>query len=188
MQYTLVAASLVVGLLGTAAGAASPAGWQELNSRGQVRVSPRRTASGEIDRVRLQIEYGSPFARGRVMWGGLRPWDEWWMPGADEATTLETTAPLMIGTIEVPAGTHSIYTIPGRERFLLTINRRTGQFHTQYSAAMDLGRTEMTMRRLDTPVEQLTFAVESSAAGGGRMALSWEDREYSVPVAAPVKR
>lgn len=186
MRKILVSTILAQGLiLGAAPHAALPIQAPELNSRGQVRVSPRATATGEIDGVRIRIEYGSPFARGRVIWGGLRPWDEWWMPGADEATTVETTGPLAIGTIAVPAGTHSIYTIPGRERFLLTINSRTGQFHTQYTARQDLGRTEMTLRMLEARVEQLTFGIESSTTGkGGRLTLSWDDREYSVPVSA----
>ena len=184
----LLLASILIGLLAAGPRATEPRMAQELNSRGQVRVSPRVTANGEIDHVRIRLEYGSPYARGRVIWGGLRPWGEWWMPGADEATTIETTGALMIGTIDVPAGTHSIYTIPGRERFLLTINRQTGQFHTQYSARLDLGRTEMALRMLDTKIEQLTLGVTPSPAGpGGRLTISWDDREYSVPVTAPGK-
>jgi Protein of unknown function (DUF2911) len=158
--------------------------FQDRNSRGQVRVSPRVTTRGEIDGVRITIEHGSPFKRGRVIWGGLRPWDEWWMPGADEATTITTSGGLLIGGLPVPAGVHSIYTVPGRERFLLTINTRTGQFHTQYSPERDLGRVEMKLRLLQEPVEQLTFAIESSPSGGGLLKLSWDDREYSVALAA----
>ena len=46
----------------------------ERNSRGQIRVSPRVTVKGDIDGVQILIEHGSPYARGRVIWGGLRPW------------------------------------------------------------------------------------------------------------------
>src|SRR5215212_4015648 len=114
MRDVLIAGLLALSVLTAAPhGQGAPSPQPELNSRGQVRVSPRTTAAGEIDRVTIRIEYGSPFARGRVIWGALRPWDEWWMPGADEATTIETSGPLKIGTIDVPAGAHSIYTIPG---------------------------------------------------------------------------
>ncbi|MCC7008476.1 MAG: DUF2911 domain-containing protein [Acidobacteria bacterium] len=159
---------------------------QERNSRGQVRVSPRVTTSGEVDGVRITIEYGSPSKRGRVIWGGLRPWGQWWMPGADEATTMTASGALMIGTIAVPAGAHTIYTVPDPQTFLLTINTRTGQFHTQYSPNRDLGRTPMSLRMLAAPVEQLTFAVVPQAGGGGFLTLAWDDREYAVPVRATV--
>jgi len=155
---------------------------QDRNSRGQVRVSPRVTAQGEIDGVVIRIEYGSPYKRGRLIWGGLRPWGQWWMPGADEATTITTSGPLMVGTIAVPPGVHSIYTIPDPDTFVFVINARTGQFHTQYSPSQDLGRTAMTLRPLSTPVEQLTFGIVPGPGGHGVLTLAWDDREYSVSV------
>jgi len=151
--------------------------------------SPRTTNDGVIDGVKISIEYGAPSKRGRVIWGGLRPWDEWWMPGADAATTITTSAPLVFDDMRVPAGTHTIYTIPGEKMFLLTINSRTGQFHTQYSPALDLGRVPMTLRRLTEPIETMTLTVEPNATGsGGLFKLSWDDREYSVAVAAAPAR
>ena len=93
------------------------------------------------------------------------------------------------GDTRVPAGDHTIYAIPGEEKFLLTINSRTGQFHTEYSPERDLGRVPMTLRMLTEPVEKMTFAVEPNATGaGGLLKLIWDDREYSVAVAAaPVR-
>jgi hypothetical protein len=153
---------------------------------GQSVKSPRTTSSGVVDGVDISIEYGAPSKRGRVIWGGLRPWGEWWMPGADAATTMTTSAPLMVGDILVPAGAHTIYTIPGEERFLLTINSRTGQFHTVYSPERDLGRVPMTLKMLNESVEKMTFAIEPSATGGGGLLkLIWDDREYAVAIHAP---
>ena len=190
MQAIPIFAALALSALSAVPNAqeAPPRQQPERNSRGQIRVSPRVAVTGEIDGVRIRIEHGSPYARGRVIWGALRPWDEWWMPGADEVTTIETSGRLMIGTIDVPAGTHSIYTLPGREKFLLIVNQRTGQFHTEYTPMLDTGRTEMTLRMLETKIEQLTFAVEPSPAGsGGRLTMSWDDRQYAVPVNAPAR-
>ena len=156
---------------------------------GQSTSSPRTTSAGVVDTVTISIEYGAPSKRGRVIWGGLRPWNEWWMPGADAATTMTTSAALMVGGLRVPAGDHTVYAIPGEETFLLTINSRTGQFHTEYSPELDLGRVPMKLRMLTEPVEKMTFAVEPNAAGGGGfLKLIWDDREYSVAVAAAAPR
>lgn len=106
------------------------------------------------------------------------------MPGADAATTMTTSGALFVGAIAVPAGDHTIYTIPGQDEFLLTINARTGQFHTQYSPELDLGRTPMTLTRLSEPVERMTFAIDANADGGGSLKLIWDDRAYAVPVRA----
>jgi hypothetical protein len=160
-----------------------------LSAAQRPRLSPRTTSSGVVDGVHISIAYGAPLKRGRVIWGGLRPWGEWWMPGADEATTMTSSGPLMVEDLLVPGGDHTIYTIPGEERFLLTINKRTGQFHTQYSPDLDLGRVPMTLRMLADPVEQMTFAITAAPDGaGGRLQLAWDDREYSVALAAPGAR
>ena len=142
------------------------------------------TSEGIVDSVKISIEYGAPAKRGRMIWGGLRPWDEWWMPGADLATTITTSAPLMVADLRVPAGDHTIYTIPSETKPVLMINRETGQFHTRYNPRQDLGRVPLTLKMLTEPVEQLTFAIEPNPAGGGWLKLIWDDREYSVVIGA----
>jgi hypothetical protein len=103
------------------------------------------------------------------------------MPGADETTTITTSAPLAFGAVAVPAGDHTIYTAPGESEFSLIINRQIFQWHTDYRAADDVGRVPMTVARLDAPVERLTFAIEPRPGGGGVLKLSWDDREFAAP-------
>ncbi|MFI5179070.1 MAG: DUF2911 domain-containing protein [Vicinamibacterales bacterium] len=148
----------------------------------RVRVSPRDTVKAEIEGATISMEYGRPYKRGRVIWGSLEPWNHWWMPGADESTTITTDATVVFaGAVTMPAGVHSIYTLPGPDEFKLIIVNETGLFHTQYHPDRDLGRVNMTLKTLSGPVEQLTFAVESREGGGGTFKLTWDDREYSVP-------
>ena len=127
------------------------------------RVSLRDTVLGEVDGVRLAIEYGRPSKRGRVIWGTLVPWGGWWMPGADEATTLTTSGAIAFGDLVVPAGEYTLYTTPAASDFALMINRDTGQYHTVYNPNRNLGRVPMTMAQTAEPVERLTFAIESHA-------------------------
>lgn len=150
------------------------------------RVSPHETHEFTIDGSRISIEYGRPSKRGRVIWGGLVNWGRWWMPGADESTTLRSDAALVIGTLNVPAGEHTIYMWPDRETSKLIINNRTGTFHTFYDQRSDLGRVDFPWRPVSPPVEQMTFTIEPAASGGGTLKLTWDDREYYVPIA--VKR
>jgi pimeloyl-ACP methyl ester carboxylesterase len=145
------------------------------------RVSLRDTLLAEVDGARVAIEYGRPSKRGRVIWGALVPWGRWWMPGADESTTLTTSATLVFGDLVVPAGEYTIYTIPGDRELSLVINRETGQYHTVYNASRDLGRVPMTLEKTTTSVERMTFAVGPRAGGGGALKLIWDDREYLAP-------
>jgi pimeloyl-ACP methyl ester carboxylesterase len=143
------------------------------------RRSPRGIVIAEIAGGRLSIEHGRPSKRGREIWGALVPFGKVWMPGADEATTFVTSAPLAFESLDVPAGEYTLYLDPGRDDVALIVNRDTNIFHLTYRPGRNLGRVPMTLTRLETPVEQLTFAFEPDA-DGGRLVLRWDDREYSV--------
>jgi hypothetical protein len=103
------------------------------------------------------------------------------MPGADEATTLTTSKPIVLGGLAVPAGDHTLFALPSEDNFLLLVNKETYQFHTEYHASRDLGRVKMSMAKLDQPVELLRFEIVKNPAGGGVLKFAWADREYSVP-------
>ncbi|MEO8480889.1 MAG: DUF2911 domain-containing protein [Acidobacteriota bacterium] len=150
----------------------------------RARITTRGTVEAVVDGVHVAMEYGRPTTRGREIWGALVPWGRWWMPGADETTSIATDAPLMVGTLSMPAGTHTIYTLPTADAFTLIINKQTGQFHTVYHPERDLGRVPMTLTTLAEPVEQMTFVVTPVAAGGGTLALRWDNREYAVSLRA----
>jgi len=147
------------------------------------RVSPHETHDFLIDGSKITIEYGRPSKKGRVIWGGLVPWGRWWMPGADETTTLRTPDVLVIGGLTVPAGEHTLYMWPDRQASQLIINNRTGTFHTFYDARSDLGRVDFPWTALSEPVEQMTLTIERREGGGGTLKLLWDDREYSTPLA-----
>lgn len=147
------------------------------------RISPHETHSFTLDGSTITFDYGRPSKRGRQIWGGLVPWGRWWMPGADEATILTTQDPLAVGAnLVIPPGQHTIYMLPAAETSKLIINNEVGQFHTRYDSRQDLGRVDLTMRKLSAVVEQLTFSVEARPQGGGDLKLWWDDREYSVGV------
>jgi hypothetical protein len=145
------------------------------------RRSPRRTILTTVGDVRIGIEWGQPQKRGREIWGTLVRWDEEWMPGADEATIITTNGPIQIGSIAVPAGDHSIYALPGPERFQLIISKDVGQFHTVHETGLHLGRTELTLRPRTDSVEGLTFAIEPQTSTAA-FKLIWDTREYVAPV------
>jgi hypothetical protein len=148
----------------------------------RARVSPHESVSGSVDGATITVVYGRPSMRGRTIFGALVPFDRVWCPGADEATTLESSLPLRVGGVEVPTGPHTIWMLPARGAWTLIISKQRSGFHTYYPADQDLGRVTLTKRELDAPVEQLTFAVTPAAAGGGELAMRWERTEVSAPL------
>ena len=144
-------------------------------------ASPRDTARGTVGGAQVMVDYSRPYKKGRTIFAanGLAPYGKVWRTGANAATTLVTSADLMIGTTRVPKGTYTLYTVPGEKGWTLAINKQTGQWGTSYDQAQDLARVPMTVRTVGSPVEQFTIAVTGSA-----LTMSWDTTQASVPLAA----
>jgi hypothetical protein len=142
-------------------------------------ASPPGEAIGKIGAATVTINYGRPSMRGRKIMGELVPFDKVWRTGANTATHLKTDAALEIGGVAVPAGTYTLYTLPGHHAWKLIINKQTGQWGTQYDQAQDHARVDMKVETLSAPVEQFTISVT-----GGAIVMEWETTRVSVPVTA----
>jgi hypothetical protein len=145
------------------------------------RRSPHESTRARVDGAELTIVYGRPYMRGRTIFGSLVPYDVIWCPGADEATTLESTKPIQIGNVSVPPGPHTIWILPTSTRWTLIVSDEPSGFHTRYPYGQDLGRVPFTKRDLPSKVEQLTFVISPKPSGGGTIAMQWEKTEVSVP-------
>jgi hypothetical protein len=167
-------------------------------SRPIAQLSPRDTVRGSVGGADISIEYGRPSMRGRKVFGGIVSWGQVWRTGANSATRLITTAPLVIGGQSVPAGTYTLFTLPTPTGWKLIINKETlapcpregcrqprGLLSgTDYSADSDLVRLDMRVTQLTKPVEQFTITVTRVTTmtnrGGGLLTLAWENTAASI--------
>ena len=138
------------------------------------RASPRDKVSAKVDGASITIDYSRPYAKGRAIFAkdGLVPLGKVWRTGADAATTMTTDATLVIGSLTVPAGTYTLYTIPGEREWTLIVNKQTGQWGTVYQEAQDLGRVPMKPSKIDA-TEQFEIRIEDTPAGG-ELHMAWE--------------
>src|SRR5437899_11797594 len=95
--------------------------------------SPAAKASCALaDGKTIKVDYSSPRAKGRKIFGGLVPYGEVWGTGAKEATTLVTDTDLTVGGKDVPAGRYTIFTVPNQDKWTLMINKKTGESASPY--------------------------------------------------------
>lgn len=139
----------------------------------QQQASPRDTTRATISGATIMIDYGRPSARGRQIMGGLVPFGRVWRTGANQATTLVTDKSLMFGNTMVPAGTYTLYTLPGETGWKLIINKQTGQWGTTYEQGQDLVRLDMKVEALAEPVEMFTIKL-APRGSMGELRLEWE--------------
>jgi hypothetical protein len=147
------------------------------------RPSPSAQAQCKFsDGTSITIDYSSPRAKGRKIFGELVPYGEVWRTGANEATTFVTDANLSIGGQDVPAGSYTIFTIPNPNNWTLIINKKTGEWGIPYKYKDDeLARVGMKASPTSSPVENFTIAL-TSMGNGCTLTMSWENTQASVDI------
>ena len=143
--------------------------------------SPHVKSEWTVDGANISITYGRPSLKGRTMGKTIDPYPgKEWRTGADEATTLTTDKPLKFGTLAVPAGTYTLYTVAGDTEWTLVVSKKTGQWGIPYPVGQDHGRAPMKVGKTAAPVEQLTIAVDDTPAGG-TLRVEWGTTSASIP-------
>ncbi|MEY4636408.1 MAG: hypothetical protein RJA55_2206 [Acidobacteriota bacterium] len=143
--------------------------------------SPHVRTEFTVDGANLSIEYGRPSLKGRTPGKDVDPYEgREWRTGADEATMFKTDKMLMFGSLHVPAGTYTLYTIPTGGTWQLVISKKTGQWGVPYPKGEDLGRAPMTLGTAPAAAEQLTISIQDTAAGG-TLQIDWGTTRASIP-------
>jgi hypothetical protein len=146
--------------------------------------SPPATAEVQLDGKQITIHYNTPSMRGRKIMGGLVPYGQPWRTGANPATTLITKANLKIGTLDVPAGTYTLFTLPNPDQWLLIVSKKTGEWGIPYPEGNDLGRTPMTSATLPEPQEKMSISFENTKGNTTELHVKWETTDEYVTVTA----
>ena len=130
----------------------------------------------------ITVDYSSPRAKGRKVFGELVPYGEVWRAGANEATTFVPTADIMVGSAHIPAGTYTIFAVPNKDKWTLIINKKTGEWGIPYKYESDeLARVEMKVSSIPAAVENFTIAFDKTG-GGCTLRMEWENTRASVAI------
>ena len=147
------------------------------------RPSPPATAKCDLAGGKsVTIDYSSPRKKGRNVFTDVVKYGEIWRTGANEATTFVTTADVMVGGKHVPAGGYTLFTVPGKDKWVLVISKKTGEWGTDYPGEKeDLARVDMKAGSSGAPVENFTISFEK-AGNGCNLKLAWDTTTASVEV------
>jgi hypothetical protein len=142
--------------------------------------SPHVRSDWTVDGAAISIEYGRPFLKGRAIGKEVAPNGQIWRAGADEATTLKTDKPLKFGSLAVPAGTYTLWVVPGEKEWQLVVSKAIGQWGTQYREGEDLGRVRMNVGAAKAAAEQLTYHIDDTPKGA-TLRLEWGTASATTP-------
>jgi hypothetical protein len=130
----------------------------------------------------VAIDYSSPRAKGRKIFGDLVPYGKVWRAGANEATAFVTSSDITVGGTAVPAGKYTIFAVPGESKWELVISKKTGEWGTAYPGPEnDLARIDMKVSKTSAPVENFTIAFDQTG-GGCTLRMEWENTRAAVDI------
>lgn len=142
----------------------------------QNRKSPHETVEGKD----VKVTYGRPYKKGREIFGGLEKYGRVWRTGADEATEITFAKDAVFGGKPVKAGTYTLFTIPNPDKWTIILNsqlKQWGAYTYEKHKGKDVLQVEAPVRKLSTPIEQLTIRFE-----GENMIIEWDRTQVAVPI------
>ncbi|MCU0384116.1 MAG: DUF2911 domain-containing protein [Cyclobacteriaceae bacterium] len=158
-----------------------------MNMRYTKSFSPEETVEYKSDKVHIEVFYNRPYKKGRQVFGALVPYNQVWRTGANEATTFTTNRDLLIEGKRLPAGSYSLWTIPGENTWQIMFNREIGQWGVNADGEPNRNPQADV---LVIPVQSVTqerefeqFTIEFNSDGNEpEMVLYWDKTLVAIPI------
>jgi len=136
-------------------------------------VSDRGTASAVLENAEVSINYGRPQLQGRDMLAQATEGMVWRM-GMNEATEIKTARDLKFGETMIPQGSYSLWLKKmNAEEWALIINKKTGIWGTEYSAADDVATVPLIASTTPETVETFTIELTAVSKNAGALKVTW---------------
>jgi hypothetical protein len=149
----------------------------------QPRPSPIGIVTARYKDTYLKITFGQPHKRGREVFGKMVPFDQVWRTGANEATELTITKDVTISGKLVKEGTYSLFSIPGREKWIIIINSDVGLWGSyNYNVKKDVIRFEVPVSMNNTTVYEVFTILIEQKNEKANISLAWDQTSISFPI------
>lgn len=139
------------------------------------RPSPWAKTSQAVGFAEVEIEYYRPSVKGRTIFGDLVPFDKLWRTGANASTKFRVSEEVTIEGKKLAAGEYSLFTIPGKEKWIVIFNKDAKAGTSTYSQEKDALRIEVKPAALASKVETFTINFASLGTDNATVELLWEN-------------
>ena len=150
--------------------------------------SPLAEARFQKDGLSVKVDYCQPAAKSRLIFGekragALQPFGQYWRVGANEATTFETNADLVINGKDLKAGKYSLYAIPGQAIWTIAFNSNWDRWGaTAPDTKTDVLRTEVPANNAAEKKEKLEIVFGNpNEAGPANFNIQWDKTAVRIP-------
>lgn len=151
-------------------------------------ASPAATVTQRVGLTDIQINYSRPGAKGRLVFGGLVPYDHIWRTGANTATKISFSTPVKVNGTGISAGTYELFTIPGVSEWTVIIHKNMSQWGAYtYDAKNDVARITAKPVALAEALETLDISLNDLRDESATLNISWEKVRVPVSITVDVK-
>lgn len=141
-------------------------------------ASPPKIVNASVNGKDITISYSAPYKKGREIFGGLVAYDKVWRTGANDATTIEVSADVMIAGNTLKKGTYALFTIPNEDTWTVIFNEEAKQWGSyDYTKDKDVFRFEVKPKTVSE-----TEQFEISLSPEGMVSLAWDTTKISFEI------
>jgi len=147
------------------------------------RPSPLAIAAAHYKDTYVKITYSQPHKKNREIFGKVVPFGQVWRTGANEATEITITKDIKINGADLKAGTYSVFSIPGPDKWTIILNAELGLWGSyNYNDKMDVLRIEAPVTMLtDVVYEPFTIWFDQKNDKAD-LSMAWEKTKVTLPI------
>ena len=149
--------------------------------------SPTQTLKQDFGLGTIELKYSRPSAKGRKVFGELVPFNKLWRTGANAATIITFTDPVMINGKKLDTGTYAIYTIPNLESWEVIFNKGITSSVATYKESDDVIRVKAEALKQKNKLETFTMEIGNIRPESCELNLMWEKTLITLMVETNVK-
>jgi hypothetical protein len=120
------------------------------------------------------------------MFGTTLPYGEIWRTGANAATTFKFSDEVTIEGKKIPAGTYSVFSIPGQNEWTVMLNKNEKAGTNDYSQAEDVARFTVKPKKTASTYETFTIDFSELTNTTAMINLKWEDTKIALKMETEV--
>jgi hypothetical protein len=130
----------------------------------------------------IALDYSSPGVKGRKIWGDVVPYDKVWRAGANAPTKLTVSRDINFAGTPVPAGTYSLFIMPGKAAWTVMLNKNLTATQDSHDAKDDIVKVAIKPVALPAVRERLRYTFDDTQEDHTTLDLEWERVRIAVPI------
>lgn len=149
-------------------------------------ASPAATLTQKVGLTDVTISYSRPSMRGRKIFGSILPYNELWRTGANAATTIQFSDEVTIEGKKIPAGTYSVFSLPGQNEWKVMLNKNAKASANDYKQAEDVATFTIQLKKTGSTYETFTIDISDLTNTSAMINIKWEDTKISLKMETEV--